>query len=260
MSAVNVWLLGGRADGACLERLRELFLDDADRRIVSSIRDTAVQVRFVLGRGLCKLAYMAARGTRTVPVVSSLPGEKPVLCGEAGPLSFSLSHDGDAVGVAWCVGDVPVGFDIVFLRGFDALSELRPGFGPSEWSQLHAHRTALAVAWSMKEALMKREGIGLHRVDPCDLELLDCSQLVALCSRMHREHALQVSHGAVVSSTLVCGFERRLSACPFNLQAGEFHVLFSGEFVASVCTTGPVALLTRTFSPPQLLEMADSLF
>jgi 4'-phosphopantetheinyl transferase len=101
---------------------------------------------------------------------------KPALAGEASQLDFSLSHSRSIAVLAVAHG-LPVGVDVEEVR------PIEPGvaashFSPSELADLNglqgdAWFSGFYRCWTRKEAILKGEGVGLHRaLDSFDVALL----------------------------------------------------------------------------------------
>jgi len=131
-------------------------------------RQLALRFRYDLGRRTCVAAYLllckALRevyGIKEKPVFEYGEHGKPVIVGHP-EVHFNLSHCREAVACA--VSDRPVGVDIESVRNFSE-SLLNYTMNHEEADHIrHAERPDIEFIrlWTMKEAVLKRTGEGLH--------------------------------------------------------------------------------------------------
>jgi 4'-phosphopantetheinyl transferase len=101
---------------------------------------------------------------------------KPELAAEAAPLHFSLSHSQN-IAVLAVSSRLPVGVDVEEVRPIEP-EVAATHFSASELSRLSqltgdAWLSGFFRCWTRKEAILKAEGVGLHRaLDSFDVELL----------------------------------------------------------------------------------------
>jgi 4'-phosphopantetheinyl transferase len=101
---------------------------------------------------------------------------KPELAGEASSLHFSLSHS-QSIAVLAVAHGLPVGVDVEEVRPIEP-EVAATHFSPSELSDLNglqgdAWLDGFYRCWTRKEAILKAEGVGLHRaLDSFDVALL----------------------------------------------------------------------------------------
>ncbi|RMI30783.1 4'-phosphopantetheinyl transferase family protein [Streptomyces triticirhizae] len=131
--------------------------------------------RYLAGRALLRLALGRRLGLppAEVPLDSTCPDcggphGRPRLPAAFGPLTASVSHAGDRIGVA--VGDGPLGLDVVEPDpGLDLSPDgglLGRALAPVEAESLlalprSARPGAFATVWARKEAVLKALGLGL---------------------------------------------------------------------------------------------------
>jgi 4'-phosphopantetheinyl transferase len=101
---------------------------------------------------------------------------KPELAGEASSLNFSLSHS-QSIAVLAVAHGLPVGVDVEEVRPIEP-EVATSHFSASELSDLSglqgdAWLSGFYRCWTRKEAILKAEGVGLHRaLDSFDVALL----------------------------------------------------------------------------------------
>jgi 4'-phosphopantetheinyl transferase len=101
---------------------------------------------------------------------------KPELAGEASSLNFSLSHS-QSIAVLAVAHGLPVGVDVEEVRPIEP-EVAATHFSASELSDLSglqgdAWLSGFYRCWTRKEAILKAEGVGLHRaLDSFDVALL----------------------------------------------------------------------------------------
>lgn len=101
---------------------------------------------------------------------------KPELAGEATSLNFSLSHS-QSIAVLAVAHGLPVGVDVEEVRPIEP-EVAATHFSASELSDLNglhgdAWLSGFYRCWTRKEAILKAEGVGLHRaLDSFDVAVL----------------------------------------------------------------------------------------
>lgn len=158
------------------DRLQDLNLDEALARLSEQRREQALRFRFEQGRRACAAAYLLlCEGLRHDYGLTELPrfeyGEhgKPVIVGHP-DIHFNLSHCHEAAICA--ISDQPVGVDIESIRPLKE-SLVNYTMNDDEVNQiLTSENPALTFTslWTMKEAVVKRSGLGLTN----DLKHLLC--------------------------------------------------------------------------------------
>lgn len=121
--------------------------------------------RFLAGRRLLRnvLAGLLECSPQEVGIETDGAG-KPRL--SEGSYHFSVSHSGEAVGVA--VAEFPVGIDLEWERPVDARGLARRFFSPEEAALLAAEPITRRFfsLWTRREAAVKADGRGLARLLP----------------------------------------------------------------------------------------------
>jgi 4'-phosphopantetheinyl transferase len=113
---------------------------------------------------------------------------KPELAGEASSLSFSLSHS-QGIAVLAVAHELPVGVDVEEVRPIEP-EVAATHFSASELSDLSglqgdAWLDGFYRCWTRKEAILKAEGVGLHRaLDSFDVALLPARPAELLRTRV----------------------------------------------------------------------------
>ena len=113
---------------------------------------------------------------------------KPELAGEASSLNFSLSHS-QSIAVLAVAHGLPVGVDVEEVRPIEP-EVAATHFSPSELSDLSglqgdAWLSGFYRCWTCKEAILKAEGVGLHRaLDSFDVALLPDAPAALLRTRV----------------------------------------------------------------------------
>jgi 4'-phosphopantetheinyl transferase len=113
---------------------------------------------------------------------------KPELAGEASSLTFSLSHS-DSIAVLAVAHELPVGVDVEEVKPIEP-EVAATHFSASELSDLSglqgdAWLDGFYRCWTRKEAILKAEGVGLHRaLDSFDVALLPARPVELLRTRV----------------------------------------------------------------------------
>jgi 4'-phosphopantetheinyl transferase len=113
---------------------------------------------------------------------------KPELAGEASSLTFSLSHS-HSIAVLAVAHELPVGVDVEEVRPIEP-EVAATHFSASELSDLSglqgdAWLDGFYRCWTRKEAILKAEGVGLHRaLDSFDVALLPARPAELLRTRV----------------------------------------------------------------------------
>jgi 4'-phosphopantetheinyl transferase len=114
---------------------------------------------------------------------------KPELAGEGSSLNFSLSHT-QSIAVLAVAHGLPVGVDVEEVRPIEP-EVAATHFSASELSDLStlqgdAWLGGFYRCWTRKEAILKAEGVGLHRaLDSFDVGLLADAPAELLRTRVH---------------------------------------------------------------------------
>lgn len=137
-----------------------LILSDYRKAKIASCRDVRMRKQQI-GAELLLLWTLRQEGIRKLPpVISVLPGGKPVLQDIA--LEFSLSHSGALAACA--ISDRPVGLDLE-RKGRYHESLLRRCFSPEEQHTIRESLDPDAVfteLWTGKESMLKLTGTGIR--------------------------------------------------------------------------------------------------
>ncbi len=156
------------------------LLDDGERERARGYKHTPDRARFVLGRGLAKLAVaqIADVEPESVRLTATCrhcggPHGRPEVDTLDGRMRLSITHSGTRVGVA-VTWDIECGLDIeqVALRGG---GPPRNALSPTERTVLDAiphdeQVGAFIRTWTRKEAVLKATGDGLM-LSPADLTM-----------------------------------------------------------------------------------------
>jgi 4'-phosphopantetheinyl transferase len=171
------------------------LLDTSERERARRYRHPPAQARFVLGRGLARLAVAQAAGLEPQSVRFEArcrhcagPHGRLDAPTPAGLLSLSISHSGNRVGVALTWG-IACGLDIeqIALRGAaipgNALSATEETMlaGLTEGERI----SGFIQTWTRKEAILKATGDGLM-LSPANLTLSPPSQPAKLMNWENR--------------------------------------------------------------------------
>ncbi len=114
---------------------------------------------------------------------------KPELAGEASSLNFSLSHS-QSIAVLAVAHGLPVGVDVEDVRPIEP-EVAATHFSASELADLStlqgdAWLSGFYRCWTRKEAILKAEGVGLHRaLDSFDVGLLPDAPAELLRTRLN---------------------------------------------------------------------------
>ncbi len=160
-----------------LERMHRFhFAPDRERYAVAH-----ANVRRILGGYLHQPAKKISFGANRFG--------KPELAGDASSLHFSLSHS-HSIAVLAVAHGLPLGVDIEEVRPIER-EVATTHFSASELSQLNQLTGdewlgGFYRCWTCKEAILKAEGVGLHRaLDSFDVGLLPGAPAELLGTRMH---------------------------------------------------------------------------
>jgi len=136
-------------------------------RLVSCLLDRMV----VMEGSLWKYCHSANRDAFPIQVVRGPLGKPHLLLGEYRGPAISFSEGGGKVWAALCGDESDIGIDVAVTDEFRREYPLRRVFHPQELQ--HALRLAggnlakaLALLWSIKEAVVKALGCAFHLVDP----------------------------------------------------------------------------------------------
>lgn len=164
---VHVWFEAGRADDPPVATFESL-LDAVERERAGRFVFAHHRDRFVRAHGFLRLVLSAYAGQQPETLsFEAGPYGKPALA-DAGGLSFSLSHSGEAVALAVARG-MPVGIDIETARPMQDRDGLVDRFFSTgeiaAYSSLAPDERDAAFfrLWTRKEAFVKGIGLGLSR-------------------------------------------------------------------------------------------------
>jgi 4'-phosphopantetheinyl transferase len=131
---------------------------------------------------------------------------KPELAGEASSLNFSLSHSQNIAVLAVAHG-LPVGVDVEEVRPIEP-EVAATHFSASELSDLNglqgdAWLSGFYRCWTRKEAILKAEGVGLHRaLDSFDVGLLPDAPAELLRTRVNFLYSWKLHDVSPASGTI----------------------------------------------------------
>ena len=159
---VHVWRCPAEPTG-------DAVLDEEESQRAARLLSAPARRRYLAARGA--LRQIAACYLETDPAALEFAAGargKPALVApvDAARLRFNLSHAGDLVLLAFCIGD-EVGIDVErTARAVEWAAIASRYFSPAETARLHElpaqrRRRAFFVCWSCKEALGKAHGEGL---------------------------------------------------------------------------------------------------
>jgi 4'-phosphopantetheinyl transferase len=162
LAGVRVWLVP--ADEPARRRLGPL-LAPAERARAARLARAADRDRFVVGRGLARLALATQLGIapRDVALRTGAHGRPALACGT---FDFNVAHSAGLVACA-VARELRVGIDVEHLRVLrerHALVELTCAPHERAWLDTlprQARRAALFELWTAKEACLKASGCGL---------------------------------------------------------------------------------------------------
>ncbi|MDO8184334.1 4'-phosphopantetheinyl transferase superfamily protein [Conexibacter sp. JD483] len=162
LAGVRVWLV--TADEPARRRLQPLLAPDELTR-AGRLRNAADRDRFVVGRGLARLALATQLGIAPAAVALRTGAHgRPALGCET--LDFNIAHAGALVACA-VARDQRVGIDVEHLRVLrarHAFVELTCAPHERAWLESlprRARKAALFELWTAKEACLKASGCGL---------------------------------------------------------------------------------------------------
>jgi 4'-phosphopantetheinyl transferase len=149
---------------------------------------------------------------------------KPELAGNASSLHFSLSHSHSLAVLAVAQG-LPLGVDVEEVRSIEP-EVAATHFSAIELSQLSqltgdAWLDGFYRCWTRKEAILKAEGVGLHRaLDSFDVGLLPGAPAELLGTRMRflypwKLHDVSPAPGAIAALATAFG-EARITCFSFH--------------------------------------------
>jgi 4'-phosphopantetheinyl transferase len=149
---------------------------------------------------------------------------KPELADEASSLNFSLSHT-QSIAVLAVTQGLPVGVDVEEVRPIEP-EVAAMHFSASELSDLSALQgdawlSGFYRCWTRKEAILKAEGVGLHRVlDSFDVSLLPDAPVELLRTRMHflypwKLHDVSPASG-IIGALATAQSEARIASFSFH--------------------------------------------
>jgi 4'-phosphopantetheinyl transferase len=131
---------------------------------------------------------------------------KPELAGEGSSLNFSLSHT-QSIAVLAVAHGLPVGVDVEEIRPIEP-EVAATHFSASELSDLRALQGDAWLGgfyrcWTRKEAILKAEGVGLHRaLDSFDVGLLPDAPPELLRTRVRFLHPWKLYDVSPASGTI----------------------------------------------------------
>jgi 4'-phosphopantetheinyl transferase len=131
---------------------------------------------------------------------------KPELAGEASSLNFSLSHS-QSIAVLAVAHGLPVGVDVEDVRPIEP-EVAATHFSASELSDLRtlqgdAWLSGFYRCWTRKEAILKAEGVGLHRaLDSFDVGLLPDAPAELLRTRVNFLYSWKLHDVSPASGTI----------------------------------------------------------
>ncbi len=131
---------------------------------------------------------------------------KPELAGETSSLNFSLSHS-QSIAVLAVAHGLPVGVDVEDVRPIEP-EVAATHFSASELSDLStlqgdAWLSGFYRCWTRKEAILKAEGVGLHRaLDSFDVSLLPDAPAQLLRTRVNFLYPWKLHDVSPVSGTI----------------------------------------------------------
>ena len=152
------------ADGVCsLEKI----LSEDERERAGRFHFSRDRARFTAGRAALRILLGAYLGkpAREVALEAASSGKPRLAAGEAGAVSFNVSHSRELALLAFTAGR-EVGVDVEFADPALAWAEVAPGFCTgSELEQLRAlpkggARERFFKIWTAKEARLKASGEG----------------------------------------------------------------------------------------------------
>jgi 4'-phosphopantetheinyl transferase len=173
--AVHLW--GWRLDSLPIELAAHIrLLSDAEVQRMHAFHFAEDRARYALTHAHLRRilsAYLKRPPSQIAFAVSAFG--KPAVAGEAS-FHFSLSHS-QSVAVVAITREGPVGVDVEDVRPIEA--EVAAGhFSAAELADLgslpgEAWLAGFYRCWTRKEAILKAEGVGLHRaLDEFDVSLL----------------------------------------------------------------------------------------
>ena len=121
--------------------------------------------RHLVGRALVRRVLDATIGRPAIEEFTLSQYGKPTYA--TGEINFSISHAGDMVVAAFCIGH-NVGIDIENIRSMPDLSDIVVDFHPIEANEILAEQgpertSAFFHCWTRKEAVLKTAGTGLNQ-------------------------------------------------------------------------------------------------
>lgn len=168
--AVHVWAVRLDRSASQVDDLRDaLSGDELDR--ASRFYFERDRRRFVCARGALRQllgAYLDV-DPACLSFGYGLHGKPSLSRGEAGALSFNVSHSGELALIAVAPGDVELGVDVEEVRAMPDRDDIaRQCFAPSEIARLQAlpaqaREDAFYRCWTRKEAYLKALGDGLAK-------------------------------------------------------------------------------------------------
>ena len=181
---VDVWFLDrtGTADAAWTR-----VLDEDERVRAEAFRTAELRDAFVGAHALVRFALSAYADVAPDAWRFEVgPKGQPRLLGSPVDLRFSLSHSGPRAAVA--IGlSTPIGLDLEAVdRTQDPLLLAERFFTPSETAMLRGRQEAdragtFATLWTVKEAVLKAEGLGLStRLSTVEVTLEAAGQLAGV--------------------------------------------------------------------------------
>jgi 4'-phosphopantetheinyl transferase len=202
---LDVWLLSLDVDDALLATLSTVLMT-AELAAADRCRLAAVRRRKIGARARLRQVLANYLPCSPIEVLIELGAQgKPLVEG----LEFNLSHSDDLAVLA--VTNSPVGIDVEKIRSLDIAGIVERFFAPSEWQVWQAlppeqQQLAFFRAWTVKEAVLKAIGTGLHTPLAEVVVEIDPQQPLAILSHPEwqvRSLELPVGYvGAVVARSI----------------------------------------------------------